>query len=137
MKKLLIAAVASVAFAPVLSASAQATTAPAAAPVVQAPHASVETDTAKAAHTKVIFIRRSGCTWIAKSSHNGAHTRKIQGSCEGHSWIYVQTTTGWKSGWRHGRFSAGVSMYERKGMGKVKYSWHKTRRNETARLIRH
>ncbi|MCA2191023.1 hypothetical protein [Nonomuraea cavernae] len=96
-------------------------------------------NTAKAAHTKIITIRRSGCTWLAYSSHTGAHTRKVQGGCTGHSWIYVQTTTGWKSGWKHSSGQAGFSIHSgpAKGHGKIKYSWHKTQRNEAARFIQH
>ncbi|MEU5883212.1 hypothetical protein [Spirillospora sp. NPDC047279] len=145
-KKLLVAAAASAVLAPMLGTPTQASTAPTAlaAPAVHAAPAApvnVGTFTAKAAHTKTLWIRRSGCTWLAYSSHTGAHTRKVQGGCTGHSWIYVQSTTGWKSGWKsgwkHARGQAGVSMQSPKGRGKVKYSWHKTRRNETARLIAH
>ncbi|WP_219509699.1 hypothetical protein [Nonomuraea ceibae] len=87
-----------------------------------------------AAHRKIITKRRSGCTWLFYSSHSGAHTRKIQGGCTGHSWTYVQSNRGWKSGWRHGRFQAGAVVPRGH---KVKYSWHKTQQNETARLITH
>ncbi|MFI7709190.1 hypothetical protein [Nonomuraea sp. NPDC049480] len=124
---------------PAHTASSTATTL---APAAQTLHAHVGNNTAKAAHRKVAWKRRSGCIWLFESSHNGAFTKKVQGGCTGHSWLYVQTTTGWKSGWIHDRNHAGFSIHafskeERKRMGKVKFTWHKTQRNEPAQLIKH
>ncbi|MDF5751237.1 hypothetical protein [Spongiactinospora sp. TRM90649] len=91
-------------------------------------------DSNKAAHRKISYKRRSGCTWLFYSSHSGAHTRKVQGGCGSHSWTYVQSNRGWKSGWKNGRTQAGAVVPRGH---KVKYSWHKTQRNETAHLITH
>ncbi|TMR90598.1 hypothetical protein [Nonomuraea basaltis] len=130
--------------APSSPAHTASSTATALAPAAQAADARVGNDTAKAAHRKVVWKRRSGCTWLFESSHTGAFTKKVQGSCTGHSWLYVQTTTGWKSGWIHrsGSNQAGFSIHayskeQRKRIGKVKFTWHKTQRNETAQLIQH
>lgn len=130
--------------APSSPAHTASSTATALAPAAQTLHAHVGNNTAKAAHTKNVWKRRSGCTWWFHSSHDGAFTKKVQGGCTGHSWLYVQTTTGWKSGWKHrsGSNQAGFSIYafskeERKRIGKVKFTWHKTQRNETAQLIKH
>ncbi|GAA2639665.1 hypothetical protein SMC26_42280 [Actinomadura fulvescens] len=89
---------------------------------------------AKIAHRASKFKTRARCTWFFVSDHTSAGTRRVDGSCKGYSWIYVQSNRGWKSGWRAGRVVAGVTVPRGH---KIRYSWHKTQRYETAHLFKH
>lgn len=90
---------------------------------------------AASAHSVYTTKSRDGCTWYLHSSNRVAGTRKIQGSCTGWSYVYIKSTTGWSSGWKSGRTSAGA--YVPVGQGRILYSYHKTQQYEGLTEISH
>lgn len=88
------------------------------------------------AHTAEINIYRQShsCLYKGGSSHTKAWTKKVRGLCQGHAWLYVQTWQGWRSGWKH--YSGRVTVYAPHRQY-IRYSWHKSQRNESARQIAH
>ncbi|WP_275562444.1 MULTISPECIES: hypothetical protein [unclassified Streptomyces] len=79
-------------------------------------------------------IHRGFCLYSMTSAHGYAQTTKDRPNCNGHAWLYVQTKSGWKSGWKHNAERVTITA---PANDPIKHSWHKTQRNETARHVAH